>query len=80
MEEPITHIARAELRRIFAENCFTFAHGTLFMHFATREELTQPVVEKFGERLNLELPPQVRSILYAMNASLSYRSSAQHNR
>lgn len=87
------------------------SHGTLFMHFATREELTQAVVEKFGERLNFELgrrcepdmalkdllishvavladfenfylrlisesqtlAPQVRSLLYAMNASLSYR-------
>lgn len=87
------------------------SHGTLFMHFATREELTLAVVEKFGNRLNLELgrrcetdmtlkqllkahidvlaefedfylrlisesqslPVQVRSILYAMNTSLSYR-------
>ncbi len=87
------------------------SHGTVFIHFPTREDLIQAVVEKFGERLSDELgkklstdlslkellhahlnvlsdyedfylrlisesqslPPQIRSLLYAMNASLSYR-------
>ncbi len=87
------------------------SHGTVFIHFPTREDLVQAVVEKFGERLSAELgrrchsdlslrellkahvsvlsefedfylrlisesqslPPQIRSLLYAMNSSLSYR-------
>ena len=87
------------------------SHGTVFIHFPTREDLIQAVVEKFGERLSTELgrrltsnlslkqmlkahvsvladfedfylrlisesqslPPSIRSLLYAMNASLSYR-------
>lgn len=87
------------------------SHGTLFLHFPTREDLVKAVVEEFGERLaeaqfrglenefNLKellkshiavlaefedfymrlisesqsLPPHIRSIVFAMNASLSYR-------
>jgi TetR/AcrR family transcriptional regulator, acrEF/envCD operon repressor len=87
------------------------SHGTVFIHFPTREDLVMAVVERFGERLSAELgrrchvdlslkellkahvsvlsefedfylrlisesqslPPQIRSVLYAMNASLSYR-------
>ena len=87
------------------------SHGTLFIHFPTREELILAVVDRFGERLAKELgsrctsdmplkellkahalvliefedfymrlisesqslPPQIRSQLYAINASLSYR-------
>jgi len=87
------------------------SHGTLFLHFPTREDLIKAVVEEFGARLATELeqcfsedqtlrellkahvsvlaefenfylrlisesqalPPHVRSIVYAMNASLSYR-------
>lgn len=87
------------------------SHGTVFIHFPTREELVLAVVEKFGERLSAELgarcsedldlkdllqahikvlsefedfylrlisesqflPAQVRSLMYAMNSSLSYR-------
>jgi AcrR family transcriptional regulator len=87
------------------------SHGTVFIHFPTREDLVLAVVEKFGERLSDELgrrfsgelsfkdmlsahisvlsefedfylrlisespnlPPAVRSLLYAMNSSLSYQ-------
>lgn len=87
------------------------SHGTLFIHFPTREDLIKAVVDEFGERLSmalgqrcsadlklrellkaqitvladfedfymrlisesLALPPHIRSIVYAMNASLSYR-------
>src|SRR5690349_10044989 len=87
------------------------SHGTVFIHFATRDQLILAVVERFGERLAAELksrladaltlaellrahvsvlaefedfylrlisesqslPPEIRSIVYAMNASLSYR-------
>lgn len=87
------------------------SHGTVFVHFSTREQLVQAVVEKFGEALSAELgarlsshltlkemlqvhlavlaefedfyvrivaesqslPPQIRSFIFAMNASLSYR-------
>ncbi len=87
------------------------SHGTVFIHFPTREDLILAVVDRFGERLSAELgkrfaldlslkellkahvsvltefedfylrlisesqtlPPQVRSQLYALNASLSYR-------
>ncbi len=87
------------------------SHGTLFVHFATREDLIKAVVDEFGERLSSALgqrfvedlslknllkahisvlaefedfymrlisesqalPPHIRSIVYAMNASLSYR-------
>lgn len=87
------------------------SHGTVFVHFATRDMLVLSVVERFGERLSKELsrrladdlsltqllrahlevlaefedfylrliaesqslPPKVRSIVYAINASLSYR-------
>ncbi len=87
------------------------SHGTLFVHFPTREDLIKAVVDDFGERLstalghkcstdlklkellkahvmvlaNFEdfylrlisesqaLPPHIRSTVYAMNASLSYR-------
>lgn len=87
------------------------SHGTLFVHFPTRDDLIKAVVEEFGERLsaalgarcadNLKLKellkahlavladfedfymrlisesqnltPHIRSIVYAMNASLSYR-------
>lgn len=87
------------------------SHGTVFIHFPTREDLILAVFEKFGERLSAELgrrlssdlslkemlkihvlvlsdfedfymrlisesqslPPQIRGLLYAMNASLSYR-------
>lgn len=87
------------------------SHGTLFVHFPTREDLLKSVVDEFGERLSAALgqkcsddlklkdllkahisvlaefedfymrlisesqvlPPHIRSIVYAMNASLSYR-------
>jgi AcrR family transcriptional regulator len=87
------------------------SHGTVFIHFPTREDLILAVVDRFGERLSTELgkrfaldlslkellkahvavlsefedfylrlisesqslPPQIRSQLYALNASLSYR-------
>lgn len=87
------------------------SHGTLFVHFPTREDLIKAVVEDFGERLSSalgkrcaddlvlkdllkshlvvlaefedfymrlisesqSLPPHIRSIVYSMNASLSYR-------
>lgn len=87
------------------------SHGTLFLHFPTREDLIKAVVDDFGERLSnalgarcadhlklkdllkahvsvlaefedfylrlisesQALPPHIRSIVYAMNASLSYR-------
>jgi len=87
------------------------SHGTLFVHFPTREDLIKAVVDEFGERLSQalgvrcstdlrlndllkaqlsvlagfedfymrlisesqSLPPHIRSIVYSMNASLSYR-------
>jgi AcrR family transcriptional regulator len=87
------------------------SHGTLFLHFPTRDDLIKAVVDEFGERLaatlgqklsddlklkdmlkahlavladfedfymrliseSQSLPPHIRSIVYAMNASLSYR-------
>ena len=87
------------------------SHGTLFVHFPTREDLIKGVVDEFGERLSIalgqklssdlklkallkahllvladfedfymrlisesqSLPPHIRSIVYSMNASLSYR-------
>lgn len=87
------------------------SHGTLFVHFPTRDDLIKAVVEEFGERLSealgtrfsgelrlkellkahlsvlgefedfylrlisesQALPAHIRSIVYAMNASLSYR-------
>lgn len=87
------------------------SHGTVFLHFATRDMLVLEVVERFGERLSKELnarlsedlslakllrvhietlatfedfylrlisesqslPAKTRSIVYAINASLSYR-------
>lgn len=87
------------------------SHGTLFVHFPTRDDLVKAVVDEFGERLSAalgercsndlklkdllkahiavladfedfymrlisesqNLPPHIRSILYSMNASLSYR-------
>ena len=87
------------------------SHGTLFVHFATREDLVKAVVDEFGERLSTalgqkisnelklkellkahvmvladfedfylrlisesqSLPAHIRSIVYAINASLSYR-------
>jgi AcrR family transcriptional regulator len=87
------------------------SHGTLFVHFPTRDDLIKAVVEEFGERLSSalgkrcsddlvlkdllkahlavlasfedfymrlisesqSLPPHIRSIVYSMNASLSYR-------
>jgi AcrR family transcriptional regulator len=87
------------------------SHGTVFVHFETREDLILAVVDQFGERLSKELgsrlesdlslkemlkvhvsvladfedfymrlisesqalPAEVRSIVFAMNASLSYR-------
>lgn len=92
-------------------NAIHVSHGTVFVHFKTREELILSVVERFGDRLAAEmgkrfvedmalkdllkahvsvlsdfedfymrlisesqtLPPKVRSIVYSMNASLSYR-------
>jgi len=87
------------------------SHGTLFVHFPTRDDLIKSVVDEFGERLadslgaklsselrlrdllkahlsvlaeyedfymrlvseSQALPPHIRSILYSLNASLSYR-------
>lgn len=87
------------------------SHGTLFVHFPTRENLIKAVVDEFGERLSAalgnclsddlslkallkghlsvlaefedfymrlisesqNLPPHIRSIVYSINASLSYR-------
>lgn len=87
------------------------SHGTLFVHFATRDDLVHAVIDAFGERLSAalgarlsdehdlrdllkghvsvlaefedfylrliaesqSLPPHIRSIVYAINASLSYR-------
>jgi AcrR family transcriptional regulator len=87
------------------------SHGTVFIHFATRDDLVMAVVERFGERLAAEfgrkladdlplqqllrahlavlaefedfylrliaesqsLPPKIRSVVFAINASLSYR-------
>lgn len=87
------------------------SHGTLFVHFPTRDDLVKAVVDEFGERLSAalgkrftndlklrdmlkahlavlsdfedfymrlisesqNLPPHIRSIVYSMNASLSYR-------
>jgi AcrR family transcriptional regulator len=87
------------------------SHGTLFVHFATRDELVKSVVDEFGERLSSalgarcstdmklkdllkshlsvlaefedfymrlisesqSLPPHIRSIVYSISASLSYR-------
>ena len=87
------------------------SHGTVFIHFATRDDLVLAVVDAFGERLHdalnekltddlslsqllkahiavlvefetfylrlisesQSLPKHVRSIVYSINASLSYR-------
>jgi AcrR family transcriptional regulator len=87
------------------------SHGTIFLHFPTRDELVKTVIDEFGERLSESLrsrigemmplgemlkahlaviadieglylqliseiqnfPPSFRSILFAINASLSYR-------
>lgn len=87
------------------------SHGTLFVHFPTRDDLIKAVIDEFGERLSKALdqkcssdlklkdllkshltvladfedfylrlisesqalPPHIRSTVYAMNASLSYR-------
>jgi AcrR family transcriptional regulator len=87
------------------------SHGTLFVHFPTRDDLVKAVVDEFGERLSValgqrfthdlklkdllkahitvladfedfymrlisesqNLPPHIRSIVYSMKASLSYR-------
>lgn len=87
------------------------SHGTLFVHFPTRDDLIKAVVDEFGDRLSIalgqrftrdlrlkaqlkahisvladfedfymrlisesqSLPSHIRSILYSMNASLSYR-------
>jgi AcrR family transcriptional regulator len=87
------------------------SHGTLFVHFSTRDELVKAVVDEFGERLSAALgkrfeadlklkellkahvavlaefedfymrlisesqmlPGHIRSIVYSINASLSYR-------
>jgi len=87
------------------------SHGTLFVHFPTRDDLIKAVVDEFGEKLSAalgdrcsedlklkellkahisvlaefedfylrlisesqSLPPHIRSIFYAINASLSYR-------
>jgi TetR/AcrR family transcriptional regulator, acrEF/envCD operon repressor len=87
------------------------SHGTVFVHFSTRDDLVLAVVEQFGDRLSEALgkrlsdemtlkdllrahlsvlaefedfylrlvtesqflAPRIRSIQYAMNASLSYR-------
>ena len=87
------------------------SHGTLFVHFPTRDDLIKAVVGDFGDRLSdalgkklsdehklkdllkahlsvlsdfedfymrlisesQALPPHIRSIVYSMNASLSYR-------
>ncbi len=87
------------------------SHGTVFIHFPTRDDLIKAVVDEFGNRLSAALgkrcsddlklkdllkahlsvladfedfylrlisesqalPPHIRSIVYAMNASLSYR-------
>jgi len=87
------------------------SHGTLFLHFPTRDDLIKEVVSEFGERLSAALgarcaddlklkdllqghtevladfedfymrlisesqmlPAHIRSIVYSMNSSLSYR-------
>jgi AcrR family transcriptional regulator len=87
------------------------SHGTLFVHFSTRDDLVKAVVDEFGDRLSeafqrqmsdelslrdllkahlkvlsqfedfymrlisesQSLPAHIRSIVYAINASLSYR-------
>lgn len=87
------------------------SHGTLFVHFPTREDLIKSVVDEFGEKLSSalgarcsdqlklrdllkshlsvlaefedfylrlisesqSLPAHIRSIVYSINASLSYR-------
>ncbi len=87
------------------------SHGTLFVHFASREELVLAVIDAFGEKLSSalgsrcsddlklkdllkahvsvlaefedfymrlisespHLPAHIRSIAFAINASLSYR-------
>lgn len=87
------------------------SHGTLFVHFPTRDDLIKAVVDEFGERLSMalgkkisnelklkdllkahvdvlaefedfymrlisesqSLPAHIRSIVYSMNSSLSYR-------
>jgi AcrR family transcriptional regulator len=87
------------------------SHGTLFVHFPSREDLIKAVVDEFGEKLSAalgarfsthlklrdllkahlavlaefedfymrlvcesqSLPAHIRSIVYSMNASLSYR-------
>jgi AcrR family transcriptional regulator len=102
----ISHTTTADVAK-----AMEVSHGTVFIHFPSREDLILAVVERFGERLSAELgkryseeltlreflkthvsvlsefedfylrlisesqslPVQVRSILYAMNSSLSYR-------
>ena len=102
----ISHTSTAEIAK-----ALQVSHGTLFVHFPTREDLILAVVNEFGERLSsalgarcatdldlhalLEgqlsvlaefedfylrlisesqsLPAHIRSMVYAMNASLSYR-------
>lgn len=102
----ISHTTTADIAK-----SLQVSHGTLFVHFPTRDDLIKAVVEEFGERLSVSLgqrfsndlelrellkfhllvlaefedfymrlisesqalPPHIRSIVYAMNASLSYR-------
>lgn len=102
----ISHTTTADVAK-----AMNLSHGTVFIHFPTRDDLILAVVEKFGERLSQELgkrfsseltlkemlkahisvladfedfylrlvsesqslPRQIRSQVFAMNASLSYR-------
>lgn len=102
----ISHTTTADISK-----ALNVSHGTLFVHFSTRDDLIKAVVDEFGERLSASLgrrcsdelklkellkahisvlaefedfymrlisesqtlPPHIRSIIYAINASLSYR-------
>ncbi len=107
----VTRLEAIFLSVAIAHQSVKMAHGALFVHFSTRDDLILSVVERFGDRLGAEmgrrfeedmslrdllkahiavlsefedfymrlisesqsLPPKIRSIVYSMNVSLSYR-------
>lgn len=110
-EKLFAHHGFAQTTTADVAEALRVSHGTVFVHFPTREDLILAVIDRFGERLSAELgrrlaedlplkkllqahllvlaefedfymrlisespslPAQVRSLLYAMNASISYR-------